>query len=308
MLDSTRYIAGTGPRSRRTSATPRSRSASDRICSPPTPSPARPASSTRSDPQAPTHAAQLCQPTGLRSAARQLAVRRSYSSPGPLRVGRRGVALPVVRGPRWCAHGGGPPEVIRADFGMDTAAFCRALVAYLDVAAPAPLRPLGRASDRRRSSKVLGGHLTLKRPSGLTVKDVVCERGYRGDRSAAQIPVSEMRETDPMTCISARAPSTVPASRREGTPRTGLPVDRDRGDWRLLGSCRNVESSLLFSPEGGAWSGPGAARSARQTRLPGCPVLTECREYALAVAEPYGTWGRDVRERPQMAHPAPDNQ
>ena len=47
-----------------------------------------------------------------------------------------------ARAPRWCAHGGGPPEVIRADSGMDTAAFCRALVAYLDVAAPAPLRPL----------------------------------------------------------------------------------------------------------------------------------------------------------------------
>lgn len=43
---------------------------------------------------------------------------------------------------RWCAHGGGPAEVIRADFGMDTAAFFRTLVGYLDVAAPAPLRPV----------------------------------------------------------------------------------------------------------------------------------------------------------------------
>ncbi|TQC40154.1 DUF3263 domain-containing protein [Rhodococcus sp. WS4] len=42
---------------------------------------------------------------------------------------------------RWCAHGGGPAEVIMADFGMDTAAFFRKLVAYLDIAAPAPLRP-----------------------------------------------------------------------------------------------------------------------------------------------------------------------
>lgn len=33
---------------------------------------------------------------------------------------------------RWCAHGGGPAAVIRADFGMDTAAFFRTLVAYLD--------------------------------------------------------------------------------------------------------------------------------------------------------------------------------
>ncbi|ELB92939.1 hypothetical protein Rwratislav_11593 [Rhodococcus wratislaviensis IFP 2016] len=43
---------------------------------------------------------------------------------------------------RWCVHGGGPAEVIRADFGMDTTAFFRTLVGYLDVAAPAPLRPV----------------------------------------------------------------------------------------------------------------------------------------------------------------------
>jgi len=43
---------------------------------------------------------------------------------------------------RWCAHGGGPAEVVRADFGMGTAAFFRTLVGYLDVAAAAPLRPV----------------------------------------------------------------------------------------------------------------------------------------------------------------------
>jgi len=98
----------------------------------------------------------------------------------PARGGRElaqpGDTSTSARAPRWCAHGGGPPQVIRTDFGMDTAAFCRALVAYLDVAAPAPLRPLGRANDHRRSSKVLAGHLNLKRPSGLIVKNVVCER------------------------------------------------------------------------------------------------------------------------------------
>lgn len=103
--------------------------------------------------------------------------------------------------------------------------------------------------------------------------------------------MSEMSETDPMTCISARAPNTVPASRREGTPRTGPPADRDRGDWRILGSCRNVESSLFFSPEGERGR-DRARREARAKRVcQDCPVLTECREYALAVAEPYGTWG-----------------
>ena len=195
-----------------------------------------------------------------------------------------------ARAPRWCAHGGGPPEVIRADFGMDTASVLPGTGrASRRRRAGTAAAAAGRATDHCRSSKVLAGHLTLKRPSGLIVQDVVRERGCCGDRSAAQIPVSEMSDTDPMTCTSARAPSTVPASRREDT--TGLPVDRDRGDWRLLGSCRNVESSLFFSPEGERGR-DRARREAHAKRVcQDCPVLTECREYALAAAEPYGTWG-----------------
>ncbi|WP_280123280.1 WhiB family transcriptional regulator [Rhodococcus sp. ZPP] len=119
-----------------------------------------------------------------------------------------------------------------------------------------------------------------------------------------------MSDTDPMTCISPRAPSTVPASRREDTPRTGLPVDRDRRDWRILGSCRNVESSLFFSPEGERGR-DRARREAHAKRVcQDCPVLTECREYALTVAEPYGTWGgmsendrrRHIRRRQREGH------
>ncbi|QSE86978.1 WhiB family transcriptional regulator (plasmid) [Rhodococcus koreensis] len=83
----------------------------------------------------------------------------------------------------------------------------------------------------------------------------------------------------------------MPASRREDTPRTGRPVDCDGGDWRILGSCRNASSSLFFSPEGERGR-DRARREAHAKRVcQDCPVLTECREYALAVAEPYGTWG-----------------
>ncbi|ELB92218.1 WhiB family transcriptional regulator [Rhodococcus opacus] len=100
-----------------------------------------------------------------------------------------------------------------------------------------------------------------------------------------------MSDTDPMTSVPARAPSTASAPRRENSLRTGLSTDRDYGDWRILGSCRNVESSLFFSPEGERGR-DRARREAHAKRVcQDCRVLIECREYALAVAEPYGTWG-----------------
>ncbi|WP_259465735.1 STAS domain-containing protein [Rhodococcus opacus] len=46
-----------------------------------------------------------------------------------------GLRIAVVR------HSSGPAGVITADFGMDNVAFLRKLVAYLEIAAPAPLRP-----------------------------------------------------------------------------------------------------------------------------------------------------------------------
>lgn len=83
---------------------------------------------------------------------------------------------------------------------------------------------------------------------------------------------TEMSDTDPMTSVPARAPSTASASRRENSLRTGLSTDRDYGDWRILGSCRNVESSLFFSPEGSAAAtGRGAKRTPNASaRTVGC--------------------------------------
>ncbi|NKY34755.1 WhiB family transcriptional regulator [Nocardia speluncae] len=62
-------------------------------------------------------------------------------------------------------------------------------------------------------------------------------------------------------------------------------------DWQLLGSCRGLESTVFFHPEGER----GRARAARVRRAKqicdACPVLDSCRSYALAVGEPYGVWG-----------------
>ncbi|ONM46519.1 WhiB family transcriptional regulator [Nocardia donostiensis] len=62
-------------------------------------------------------------------------------------------------------------------------------------------------------------------------------------------------------------------------------------DWQLRGSCRGLESAVFFHPDGER----GRARAARVRRAKeicgGCPVLAQCRSYALSVSEPYGVWG-----------------
>lgn len=62
-------------------------------------------------------------------------------------------------------------------------------------------------------------------------------------------------------------------------------------DWQLRGACRGMDSALFFHPAGER----GPAREIREShakRICGsCPVLEQCRAYALAVHEPYGVWG-----------------
>lgn len=62
-------------------------------------------------------------------------------------------------------------------------------------------------------------------------------------------------------------------------------------DWQLHGSCRGLESAVFFHPDGER----GRARAARVRRAKeicgSCPVLAQCRSYALSVSEPYGVWG-----------------
>ncbi|WP_040789471.1 WhiB family transcriptional regulator [Nocardia paucivorans] len=62
-------------------------------------------------------------------------------------------------------------------------------------------------------------------------------------------------------------------------------------DWQTRGSCRGVESAVFFHPDGER----GRARADRVQRAKKicgtCPVLAQCRSYALSVSEPYGVWG-----------------
>jgi WhiB family transcriptional regulator, redox-sensing transcriptional regulator len=65
----------------------------------------------------------------------------------------------------------------------------------------------------------------------------------------------------------------------------------DLWEWQVQARCRGVDSSVFFHPEGER----GRARVRRELRAKEvcrlCPVITQCREHALGVGEPYGVWG-----------------
>ncbi|WP_072803869.1 WhiB family transcriptional regulator [Rhodococcoides yunnanense] len=68
--------------------------------------------------------------------------------------------------------------------------------------------------------------------------------------------------------------------------------------WQLDAVCRGSSSDIFFSPS-------GEGRTARRQRedqakvLCGqCPVISQCRRFALAANEPFGVWGgMTARER-----------
>ncbi|MFD6896584.1 WhiB family transcriptional regulator [Rhodococcus sp. NPDC060086] len=74
-------------------------------------------------------------------------------------------------------------------------------------------------------------------------------------------------------------------------PHTLPGPNTDLWDWQMHGTCRGADSSVFFHPDGER----GRARSQRENRAKelcqSCPVLIQCREHALRVAEPYGIWG-----------------
>lgn len=62
-------------------------------------------------------------------------------------------------------------------------------------------------------------------------------------------------------------------------------------EWQTSAQCRGEDSSLFFHPD----NERGYARARREKKAKEfcdrCPVIVQCREHALALAEPYGTWG-----------------
>lgn len=65
----------------------------------------------------------------------------------------------------------------------------------------------------------------------------------------------------------------------------------DYWGWQQKGLCNTLDPEVFFHPEGER----GAPRRRRVEQAKAicsqCPVIQECREYALNNHEPYGVWG-----------------
>jgi WhiB family redox-sensing transcriptional regulator len=59
-------------------------------------------------------------------------------------------------------------------------------------------------------------------------------------------------------------------------------------DWQLHGSCRGMDPRDFLSQR---TISTGQRRSACKAVCSTCPVVDQCREYAIDAAEPYGVWG-----------------
>lgn len=76
------------------------------------------------------------------------------------------------------------------------------------------------------------------------------------------------------------------------------------GDWATQGTCWNHPTPDMWFPEKGDWV---SSRDAKQI-CGSCPVVFECRSYALDTRQAYGIWGglsaedrRQLRRRGQAA-------
>ena len=65
----------------------------------------------------------------------------------------------------------------------------------------------------------------------------------------------------------------------------------DTWEWQFRAACRDTDRDLFFAPPGER----GLRREFRVTAAKrvcaSCPVLDECRDFALRTAQEYGVWG-----------------
>lgn len=65
----------------------------------------------------------------------------------------------------------------------------------------------------------------------------------------------------------------------------------DPRNWQEAGACREMDTELFFHPEGERGSTRRRRAENAKAICATCPVMQQCREYALSIQEPYGIWG-----------------
>ena len=67
-------------------------------------------------------------------------------------------------------------------------------------------------------------------------------------------------------------------------------------EWQYQGACIGMDSMRFFHPEGERGSTRRRRAANAKAICANCPVIDQCREYALAAQEPYGIWGGMTEE------------
>lgn len=74
-----------------------------------------------------------------------------------------------------------------------------------------------------------------------------------------------------------------------GSDRLAQPGPRAHA-WELLGACRQADPDLFFN-ESERRGTRRCLEAQAKAVCAQCPVITQCREHAIAVQEPWGIWG-----------------
>ena len=80
----------------------------------------------------------------------------------------------------------------------------------------------------------------------------------------------------------------------------------DAWEWQYEAACRDLDTELFFHPEGERGSTRRRRAANAKAICATCPVIEQCRSYALAAQEPYGIWGGMPRKNDAKRSAPPD--
>lgn len=66
--------------------------------------------------------------------------------------------------------------------------------------------------------------------------------------------------------------------------------------WQDKAACKDMGTATFFHPDGERGGTRRRRAAAAKVICANCPVLEQCRSYALAAHEPYGIWGGMTEE------------
>ncbi|MGC0362646.1 WhiB family redox-sensing transcriptional regulator [Rhodococcus sp. 27YEA15] len=69
---------------------------------------------------------------------------------------------------------------------------------------------------------------------------------------------------------------------------SGLFADNN---WRMFATCKTVDPAVFYSPGDERGRNRAARENSAKQVCYRCPVIAECRGFALSTGEPHGVWG-----------------